>query len=454
MKNDGMAAKKLVDMTKGTIPFDLAVVQASLKTFARRREGRQRCFRTTARPAASTAALPSIWQNKADFNARFVKFGKDVANARGRRRRRGELQEGRSLGVPELRRLSRTLQGQERLTRAGVRMKRAAFIVAAIVVAGAGALAWGLAAPKPRYSPGEWDVVPPGDAAAGRIVFFAGGCDSCHKTPDQPDPLRLGGGLELKTPFGSFYPPNISSDPADGIGGWRSVDIANALLSGVSRDGRHLYPAFPYTSYQRMTPKDVADLIAFLRVAPAVQGKAPANVLPFPFSIRRAVGLWKLLFFDDAGLRPDPGQSETWNRGRYLVEGPGHCGECHTPRGLLGEMDESRRLAGAPSPDGRGKAPNLRGGEFADWSTADVVEALTSGFTPSGDVLGAGMTSVVRNLAELPAADREAIAIYLKSLPPYGAPVPAKPTFRASGLTDIKASSLRNLVINDQRSTP
>ncbi len=333
-------------------------------------------------------------------------------------------------------------------------MKRAAFIVAAIVVAGAGALAWGLAAPKPRYSPGEWDVVPPGDAAAGRIVFFAGGCDSCHKTPDQPDPLRLGGGLELKTPFGSFYPPNISSDPADGIGGWRSVDIANALLSGVSRDGRHLYPAFPFTSYQRMTPKDVANLIAFLRVAPAVQGKAPANVLPFPFSIRRAVGLWKLLFFDDAGLRPDPGQSETWNRGRYLVEGPGHCGECHTPRGLLGEMDESRRLAGAPSPDGRGEAPNLRGGEFADWSTADVVEALTSGFTPSGDVLGAGMTSVVRNLAELPAADREAIAIYLKSLPPYGAPAPAKPTFRASGLTDIKASPLRNLVINDKRSTP
>ena len=135
---------------------------------------------------------------------------------------------------------------------------------------------------------------------------------------------------------------------------------------------------------------------------PAVKGKAPANALAFPFSIRRAVGLWKLLYFDNAGLPPDPSQSEQWNRGRYLVEGPGHCGECHTPRGFLGEMDLSRALAGAPLPDGHGKSANLRGGDFLNWTDADIVEALTSGFTPGGDVLGAGMTAVVRNLAELP----------------------------------------------------
>jgi len=239
--------------------------------------------------------------------------------------------------------------------------------------------------------------------------------------------LRLGGGLELKTPFGSFYPPNISSDPADGIGRWRPVDIANAVLSGVSPGGSHLYPAFPYSSYQRMTPQDVVDLIAFLRTLPAVPGRAPANDLAFPFSIRRAVGLWKLFYFDNAGLRPDPDQSAQWNRGRYLVEGPGHCGECHTPRGLLGEMDETRALAGAPLPDGHGKSPSLRSGGFLDWTTADIVEALTSGFTPVGDVLGAGMTAVVRNLAELPESDRQAIAVYLKSLPPLGPPAPAKP---------------------------
>ena len=261
----------------------------------------------------------------------------------------------------------------------------------------------------------------------GGSFFTPAAASSCHKSPGQDDPLRLGGGLELKTPFGSFYPPNISTDPVDGIDAWQPVDIANALLSGVSSNGGHLYPAFPYTSYQRMNPKDVADLAAFLRTLPAVKGKAPANALAFPFSIRRAVGLWKLLFFDNAGLRPDPSQTEQWNRGRYLVEGPGHCGECHTPRGFLGEMDLSRALAGAPLPDGHGKAANLRGGDFLNWTDADIVEALTSGFTPAGDVLGAGMTAVVRNLAELPESDRQAIAVYLKSLPPLGPPAPAKP---------------------------
>jgi mono/diheme cytochrome c family protein len=232
-------------------------------------------------------------------------------------------------------------------------MKRTFFILAFLALVGS-ALPWRLSAPKPRFSPEEWRVAGwSGDATAGRAVFFAGGCDSCHKSPGQPDPFRLGGGLELKTPFGSFYPPNISNDPVDGIGGWRSVDIANALLSGVSPQGQHYYPAFPYPSYQRMTPTDVADLVAFLRTLPAVPGRSPAHVLAFPLKIRRAVGLWKILYFDNSGLRPDPAQSEQWNRGRYLVGGPGHCGECHTPRGLLGQMEQNKRLAGAPSPAGR-----------------------------------------------------------------------------------------------------
>jgi len=306
-------------------------------------------------------------------------------------------------------------------------MKRTLIVLAVVVAAGA-ALAWALSAPRPRYSAEQWQALGlAGDAAAGRLVFFAGGCESCHKSPGQDDPLRLGGGLELKTPFGSFYPPNISSDRTDGIGAWRTVDIANALLSGVSPRGRNLYPAFPYTSYQRMTPKDVADLAAFLRTLPAVKGKAPANALAFPFSIRRAVGLWKLLYFDNAPLPPDARQSAQWNRGRYLVEGPGHCGECHTPRNFLGAMEQSRALAGATLPDGHGKSANLRGGGFLNWTNDDIVEALTSGFTPAGDVLGDGMTAVVGNLAKLPDSDRQAIAVYLKSLPPLGPRAPAKP---------------------------
>lgn len=297
-------------------------------------------------------------------------------------------------------------------------MKRILFILAACAAV-AFATGWMISQPRPRFSEVEWEKLDKaGDAGAGRRVFFIGGCDSCHATPGQPDPLRLGGGLELKTLFGPFYPPNISSDPNDGIGAWRPVDLANALLSGVSPHGEHYFPAFPYTSYQRMNSDDVADLTAFLRTLPAVKGRAPAHRLAFPFSIRRAVGLWKLLYFDNSRPQPDAGQSARWNLGRYLVEGPGHCGECHTPRGMLGQLEPSRHLAGAPAPDGKGKAPSLVRGDIAHWTNDDIVDALASGFTPSGDVLGASMTSVVRNLAQLPQTDREAIAVYLRSLSP------------------------------------
>jgi mono/diheme cytochrome c family protein len=301
-------------------------------------------------------------------------------------------------------------------------VKRGVFILAFCAVL-AVASAWLASQPHPRFSQEQWETLEkPGDAVAGRRVFFAGGCDSCHAAPGQADPLRVGGGLELKTPFGSFYPPNISSDPDDGIGSWRPVDLANALLSGVSPQGRHYYPAFPYTSYQRMSAGDVADLIAFLPTLPAVHGRAPAHKLAFPFSIRRTVGLWKLLYFDNAGLQPDPGRNTQWNLGRYLVEGPGHCGECHTPRGLPGQMQPNKHLAGAPAPDGKGKAPSLVAGDFAQWTKDDIVDALSSGFTPSGDVLGGSMTGVVRNMAQLPQSDREAIAAYLKSLSPAAKP--------------------------------
>jgi mono/diheme cytochrome c family protein len=312
------------------------------------------------------------------------------------------------------------------MTQPESRMKQLYFVLALLAVVGA-TLAWELSVAKARFTIAEWQAIEkPGDPDRGRRIFFVGGCDSCHQKPDQPDPLQLGGGLELKTPFGSFYPPNISSDLVDGIGAWRPVDLANALLSGVSPRGQHYYPAFPYTSYQHMSPGDVADLFAFLRTVPAVRGRPPAHDLTFPFSIRRALGLWKLFYFDDANVQLGPKQSSQWNIGRYLVEGPGHCGECHTPRNLLGAMQPSLQLAGAHTPDGKGNAPNLTAAGLANWTNADVVEALTSGFTPDGDVLGGGMTSVVRNLAQLPKSDREAIADYLKSLPPIGAPA-AKP---------------------------
>ncbi len=286
---------------------------------------------------------------------------------------------------------------------------------AAIIVVALAATAWVLTAPRGIDEATARAVSAPGDAAAGKIVFFLAGCDSCHMSPGQSDPLRLGGGQELKTPFGSFFPPNISSDRTDGIGAWSAVDFANALMAGVAPNGGHLYPAFPYPSYARMSVQDARDLLAFLRTIPAVSGRAPPDALAFPFSIRRAVGFWKLLYMPTVAhpLAEDPHDPEA--RGRYLVEGPGHCGECHTPRTFRGGMIASRRLTGAPLPEGKGKSPNITAAGLADWSESDIAYALSTGLTPSGDSLGGPMAAVVRNLSQVPQDDLAAIAHYLKT---------------------------------------
>lgn len=296
-------------------------------------------------------------------------------------------------------------------------MKKALFVLVALAVLTAlGATAWFASAPRPLGAPVADAVAGPGDAAAGRVIFFAAGCDACHMSPGQSDPLRLGGGRELKTPFGSFYPPNISQDPQDGIGAWSARDFAQAVLLGVSPRGEHYYPAFPYSSYRRMSATDVRDLYAFIRTLPAVSGRAPANALMFPFTIRRAVGLWKRLYLAPRPFPDVAGRDAVWKLGRYLVEGPGHCAECHSPRDILGGIIPHRRLTGGPSMDGQGRAPDITARGLKDWSQADIVEALTSGITPNGDALGGRMAAVVRNTAELPPSYREAIAVYLKSV--------------------------------------
>jgi mono/diheme cytochrome c family protein len=160
--------------------------------------------------------------------------------------------------------------------------------------------------------------------------------------------------------------------------------------------------------------------MAFLRALEPVAGKARDHDLVFPFNIRRGVGLWKLLFLDSKPLDADPAKSPEWNRGRYLVEGLGHCAECHSPRNLFGAIIADRRFAGGANLEGKGRAPNITSDEsgLGKWSPKDIVELLTSGQTPDGDSIGGAMTEVVRNTAELSQSDRQAIAIYLKSLPP------------------------------------
>lgn len=301
-------------------------------------------------------------------------------------------------------------------------MRKLVVAALAVVVIGFAAF-WLLTGPR-RVSATALGPYAP-DLANGKAMFDVGGCASCHATPKQKDRTRLGGGRALKTPFGTFYPPNISPDSKDGVGGWSVTQFVSAMHDGVSPGGAHLYPAFPYTSYASMTDNDVRDLFAYMKTLPAVTGRAPAHALAFPFTIRRGVGLWKLLFLDRTVFEPDPSKSAAWNRGAYLVNGPGHCAECHSPRNMFGAIIKDKRFAGGPNPDGKGWVPNITQKGLADWSAKDIAYLLETGMTPDGDSVGSTMTDVVENTALLSTADRTAIAAYIKSLPPVEGP--AKP---------------------------
>lgn len=258
---------------------------------------------------------------------------------------------------------------------------------------------------------------PARDLDNGRALFAAGGCASCHMSPDQNDRTRLGGGIVLKTEFGLFYPPNISPDPQDGIGGWSETDFIRAMRDGISPSGQHYYPSFPYTSYRHMTPDDVADLFAFLKTLPAIGGTSRDHDLSFPYSVRRGLGVWKLAFLD-ADMLPSTGTM--LDRGRYLVEGPGHCAECHSPRNLAGAIRKDLKFSGASDPEGTGWVSNITPHErgIGSWSREDIAELLRSGFTPEYDAVGGSMADVVKNTSQISDSDRLAMADYLKSLLP------------------------------------
>ena len=264
------------------------------------------------------------------------------------------------------------------------------------------------------------------DLANGREMFYAGGCSSCHAVPKQNDPTQLGGGLALNSPFGTFYIPNISSDPRDGIGSWSEAQFITAMTEGVSPAGTHLFPAFPYTSYANMRTEDLRDLFAYLRTLPAVAGRVRDHDLRFPFNIRRAVGLWKLLFFDGAPFQPNASKSAQWNRGAYLVNGPGHCAECHSPRNIFGAVIESLQFSGGQSPDKQGGVPNITQYKLNTWTVQDIAGMLTDGMTPDAGLIGGHMIEVVANISKLTADDRMAIAVYIKSLPAVEGEAPRK----------------------------
>jgi mono/diheme cytochrome c family protein len=240
----------------------------------------------------------------------------------------------------------------------------------------------------------------------------------------------LAGGQRFVTPFGTFVAPNISPSP-QGIGDWSDAEMMNAVLRGVSPDGQHYYPAFPWNAYNKAEPQDVADIVAYLRRLPPSDVESQPHEVPFPFSIRRGVGLWKLLFMQDdwvvAGNLP-----EEQARGRYLVEALAHCGECHTPRNALGGLRTDAWLAGAPDPAGDGQNPNITPAGLL-WSEGEIAAMLQSGFTPDFDVVGGEMAEVVANTSLLSDEDRAAIAAYLKVVPPLESAAPEPGTGDSAG---------------------
>ncbi|MFT2111084.1 c-type cytochrome [Marinomonas sp. 2405UD68-3] len=256
----------------------------------------------------------------------------------------------------------------------------------------------------------------------GKNIFNIGGCVSCHVSKlseEQGDMIRLAGGKRFKTEFGTFIAPNITPDKETGIGNWTTAQFANAMIHGVSPSNEHYYPAFPYTSYARMALQDVVNLKAYMDTLPAIVQQNAEHDLSFPFTIRRGLGLWKQLHLDDSAVVTLNTADPTVLRGQYLVEGPGHCGECHSPRNQIGGLDYSNWLMGASSPDGKGRIPSISPHDsgISEWSQEDIAEYLASGFTPEYDSAGGDMTEVIENTSKLPESDRDAIAAYLKALP-------------------------------------
>lgn len=284
----------------------------------------------------------------------------------------------------------------------------------AVGVIGAGGL-WVLARPAPLAASAVEGLS--GDVTRGEAVFWAAGCASCHmaEKAEGEAELVLKGGQRFASEFGTFIAPNISQDTEQGIGTWSALDLANAVTRGVSPEGEHLYPALPYASYAKMRMQDVVDLYAFMKTLPADPTPSQPHEIGFPFSQRAAIGLWKLMFVNTDWAMPG-NLTPTADRGRYIAEALAHCGECHTPRNALGALDTARWLAGAPNPSGDGKIPNITPAKLT-WSAPDVVQYLTTGFTPEYDSVGGKMAHVVENMARLPESDRQAVAEYLKAVP-------------------------------------
>jgi mono/diheme cytochrome c family protein len=274
-------------------------------------------------------------------------------------------------------------------------------------------------------------VAAAGQVERGRYLATAGNCVSCHT---RADGVPMAGGLGIETPFGTIFSSNLTPDAQTGIGGWSAAHFWRAMHNGRSKDGRLLYPAFPYPNYTEVSREDSDAIYAYLRTLPAVARPNPEHQLRFPFNTQAALGVWRALFFSPGSFEPDPTQSAEWNRGAYLTRGLGHCIACHSSRNAFGATSEKLELSGGLIPVQNWYAPSLNALNEAgvgDWPTQDVIALLKTGVSPRGSVLGPMAEVVYRSTQHLNDTDLGAIAVFLKGLP--HSPTPASDGAPASG---------------------
>ncbi len=262
-----------------------------------------------------------------------------------------------------------------------------------------------------------WAALPPGGASAqdiarGEYLAQAGGCLGCH-TEAREGAVAFAGGRALKSPFGTFFGPNITPHAEAGIGRWTEADFRRAMREGLRPDGSRYFPAFPYVAFTRITDADLRDLWAYMRSLPPSPQASRPHDLSFPYNLRFGVFFWNLLHFTPGPMPDGKGQAPE-ARGRYLAEALGHCGECHTPRDWTGGLRAAERYAGANVAGA--KVPPITPERLARWSAGDLSEFLSSGMTPDGDFAGGEMAEVIRNsTGKLTAEDLAALVAFLRA---------------------------------------
>jgi mono/diheme cytochrome c family protein len=291
-------------------------------------------------------------------------------------------------------------------------MRLLRWMIGLVVVAGAGI---GIYMLTPVTGPAR-DLTLVGDAERGQYLIRLGGCVTCHTDPANKE-AQMAGGAGLPTPFGTFYPPNITSSQTAGIGNWTLAQFSKAMSDGEGPQG-HLYPAFPYDAYTLMSDQEIADLYAAMMTTTPIDTPSKAHEVGFPFNVRLAMAGWKHLFFKPQRFVADAGQTDEWNRGKYIVFGPGHCVTCHSPRNVLGGLEAGRELAGNLTGGPGGRAPSILKADLEEhqYDVDALVQTLTDGFTPGFDNLGGAMAEViVDETAHWTEEDKRAVAVYLLS---------------------------------------